>query len=289
MSRMKASVLICIRNVQNYIQDCLNSILRQTFQDFEVILVDDNSSDNTLAIIRNIKDPRVKILRNKKHLGISPSRNKCVKNAVGEFLFFTDGDCTVSHDWLEQGLKCFKDPSILGVEGRIVYVSETYQPTFSDNVQENRLGGNYMTGNIAYRRAIVNEVGNFDESLTYLEDRDLGLRVSKHGKIIFCPKMVVTHPKTKLTPTTYLKRAKNDVNRVRILKKTGHGDFVLWRIYCPVDLAKVICPPLILSSLFSKRFKTSQDYNLLPYSYLLLVLERIFLWQASLREKVFLI
>lgn len=286
---MKVSILMCVRNVENYIDACLKSILHQSFTDFELIIVDDNSTDSTLSIINKIKDNRVKVLKNDKQLGISPSRNKCVKYAVGEYLFFTDGDCTVSEDWLKQGLKHFEDPNVMGVEGRIVYVSQDYKPTFSDSVQENRNGGNYMTGNVAYRKAVVEAVGGFDESLTYLEDRDLGFRILKLGKIQFCPRMLVTHPKVTLTPKTYLKRANNNVNRVRIFKKTGNGDSFFWRVYYPIDLAKILCPPLIFGSLFSKRFKSSKDYDLLPYSYVVFLSERIFLWQASLRERVFLI
>jgi glycosyltransferase involved in cell wall biosynthesis len=286
---MKISVLMCVRNVELYIENCIRSILTQSITDFELIIVDDNSTDATLSIIKKTNDNRVKIIQNDNRLGISPSRNKGVKQATGDYLFFTDGDCTVSRDWLKQGLKNFEDPNVVGVEGKIIYVSQDYKPTYSDNIQENRHGGNYMTGNIAYRRAVVEAVGGFDEALTYLEDRDLGFRISKLGKISFSTEMLVTHPKVTLTPKTYIKRASNNVNRVRIFKKTGIGDFFIWRVYCPVDLAKIICPPLILGTLFTKRFKTSQDYNLLPYSYVGYIRERINLWKASIEEKVFLI
>jgi GT2 family glycosyltransferase len=265
------------------------SILNQSFSDFEIVVIDDMSDDSTKNIIGKINDKRIKCFRNEKWLGISPSRNRAVKHAEGEYLFFTDGDCTVSKNWIEEGLKYFEDVDVVGVEGKIIYVSKDYKPTFSDRVQENKTGGNFMTGNIAYKKKIIEMVGGFDESLTYLEDRDIGLRIMKHGKICFASEMVVIHPQVILTPKKLIEAAANDVNRVRIFKKSGTKEFIFWRIYCPINLAKILFPPLIFSSLLSKRFKNSYDFKLLPYSYIYVVWERIQLWKTSITERVFLI
>jgi len=164
---------VCVRNVEKYISECIESILDQTFSDFEIVIIDDMSSDNTKNIIEKFDDKRIRYFRNEKWLGISKSRNRSVEHAAGEYIFFTDGDCTVSKNWIEEGLKYLKDPNCLGVEGRICYVSEDYEPTFSDHVVENRYGGHFMTGNMAYKKRVIETVGGFDERLTYLEDRDI--------------------------------------------------------------------------------------------------------------------
>jgi glycosyltransferase involved in cell wall biosynthesis len=286
---MKVSVVMCVRNVEKYIDSCLESILNQTFTDFEIIIIDDMSDDNTNSIIGKLHDKRIKCFRNDKWLGISPSRNRGVKLAKGEYLFFTDGDCVVLKNWIEEGLKYFENAEVVGVEGKIIYVSKDYKPTFSDGVQENRNGGNFMTGNIAYRKKIVEMVGGFDESLTYLEDRDLGLKIIKHGKICFASDMVVIHPRVILTPKKFVKAAANNVNRVYIFKKSGIKEFIAWRIYCPINLAKILFPPLIFSSLLTKRFKNSDDFKLLPYWYIYVIFERIQLWKTIVSERVFLI
>jgi glycosyltransferase involved in cell wall biosynthesis len=286
---MKVSVVMCVRNVEKYIDNCLKSIINQSFNDFEIIIIDDMSDDKTNNIIEKLNDKRIKCFRNEKWLGISPSRNKGVKLATGEYLFFTDGDCVVSKNWIETGLKYFEDADIVGVEGKIIYVSKDYKPTFSDGVQENRNGGNFMTGNIAYRKKIIEMVGGFDESLTYLEDRDLGLKIIKHGKICFASDMVVIHPRVILTPKKFIKAAANNVNRVYIFKKSGIKEFIAWRIYCPINLAKILFPPLIFSSLLTKRFKNSDDFKLLPYWYIYVIFERIQLWKTIISERVFLI
>ena len=286
---MKVSVLMCVRNVENYIRSCIQSILNQSFDNFELVIVDDMSTDKTPELIQKFSDERIKFYRNEKWLGISPSRNKSVQHATGDYLFFTDGDCTVSPHWIEEGLKYFQDPQTVGVEGKIIYVSPDYEPTFSDGVQENRKGGNYMTGNIAYRREIVEAVGRFDERLSYLEDRDIGLRVLKLGKIRFAPEMIVIHPKVTLTPKRYIKSSLNNVNRVYMFKRSGIKDFFVWRVYCPINIAKILFPPLIFGVIFSKKIKSSNDYRLIPYSYVILVLERIQLWKTSIAERIFLI
>ena len=105
---INVSILITVRNVEQYIDRCLKSILQQTFTDFEVILIDDLSNDKTKAIIKKFSDKRIKYIRNTKWLGLSQSRNECLKYAKGDYVFFTDGDCAVSENWIEEGLKYWK-------------------------------------------------------------------------------------------------------------------------------------------------------------------------------------
>ena len=286
---MKVSVVICVRNVEKHIINCLQSILSQSYKNFEIVIIDDASTDNTKKIIEKINDKRIKYFRNEKWLKISKSRNRGVNYAAGEYIFFTDGDCTVHKNWIEEGLKYLKDPSCAGVEGKIYYVSNDYEPTFSDCVLENKSGGNFMTGNIAYRKEAIEAVGGFDEQFTYLEDRDIALRIMKHGKIRFNPEMVVYHPKVILTPKKLIKNASRNINRVYLFKKTGERKFLLGRIFFPTNLVRVLFPPLVFSSLLFRRFRTSHDLKLLPYVYIYVICERIKLWKICATEKVFLI
>ena len=72
-------------------------------EDFEIILVDDASSDGTHEIIDSYKDPRIKLYTNKQCLGIAKSRNKAIRHSVGKFIFCTDADCTVNKTWIREG------------------------------------------------------------------------------------------------------------------------------------------------------------------------------------------
>ncbi len=283
------SVVMTVRNASATIGDCLNSILNQTFNNYEIIIIDDFSTDDTKELIQELDNNRLKYFRNEKWLGISPSRNKGIKKAAGENLFFTDGDCFVSRKWIEEGLKFLNGPNCVGVEGKIIYVSEDYKPTLSDHVMENRCGGNFMTGNMAYKKAILEKVGGFDERLTYLEDRDIAFRVMKYGQICFNPEMIVYHPQVIFTPRRLIESAANIKNRVHLYKKFRKKEFLLWRILYPQNLVKFLFPPLVFFSLFSKKFKNSSDLRLLPYMYIFLVFQRLQLWKECAKERVFLI
>lgn len=89
---VKVSVLIPVYNAAAFLKDSVNSILNQTFDDFELILLNDASSDNSEEIIRGFDDPRIRYYKNEKNLGISGSRNKLLDLARGEYLAVMDND-----------------------------------------------------------------------------------------------------------------------------------------------------------------------------------------------------
>lgn len=93
---MKFSIIIPVFNVAQYLCDCLDSVLDQTFPDFEAICVNDGSTDNSLEILEEYqkKDPRIKVIC-QENQGLSGARNTGIKAAQGEYLFFLDSD-----DWL---------------------------------------------------------------------------------------------------------------------------------------------------------------------------------------------
>jgi len=283
------SIVMTVKNVENYIARCIKSILDQAFNDFEIVIIDDMSNDNTKNIIEKFDDKRIKYFQNTKWLGISKSRNRGFKYTTGEYVFFTDGDCTVSKNWIEQGLTYLKDPKCVGVEGKIYYVSNDYEPSFSDHVTENKCGGHFMTGNVAYKKSVIERVGGFDERYTYFEDRDLALRAMKFGRIDFNPEMIVYHPKNILKPRQFVQVGKRIRNWVLLYKKFGEKPSSLWRIVRPLDLIAMIFPPLVFASFFRNRYKHKEDFVLFPFIYLKLIYERLNLWDMCIRERIFLI
>lgn len=93
---MKLSIIIPVYNVEKYLPKCLDSILNQSFKDFEIICINDGSSDNSLKILEEYKDKRI-IIINKENAGSGVARNAGLEIAKGEYIFFVDGD-----DWLEE-------------------------------------------------------------------------------------------------------------------------------------------------------------------------------------------
>jgi glycosyltransferase involved in cell wall biosynthesis len=287
--RTNVSVLLTIRNAEKYIGFCLTFLLDQTFSDFEIVIIDDVSNDKTKEIIEKFEDQRIRYFRNKRWLGLSASRNKCLKYATGDYVFFTDGDCLVSKNWIEEGLKYLKTSDCIGVEGKTYYVSKEYKPTRSDDVVENINGGQYPTCNMVYVKSVLNDIGGFDERYTYLEDRDLALRAKRLGKIRFNPNMIVYHQKKTLTWREFVRKAEIIRNRVLIYKKLHDKTFFTWRIVYPMNLVAIFFPPLIIRNFLSTRYKTKEDFALFPFIYIRLIYERLNFWDMCAREKVFLI
>lgn len=94
------SVIVAAYNVAQYIDECVNSLLNQTFKEYEVIVINDSSTDNTLGILEKYKE-KIKIIDSKENLGPSEARNKGVEIAQGEYIAFVDGDDYVRKDYLE--------------------------------------------------------------------------------------------------------------------------------------------------------------------------------------------
>lgn len=97
------SVIVPVYNVEEYLHVCINSILKQSYQDFEVICIDDASTDSSLEILEYFakKDSRVKIIKNKENIGLGPSRNVGIEAATGKYILFLDSDDWYSFDTLE--------------------------------------------------------------------------------------------------------------------------------------------------------------------------------------------
>jgi teichuronic acid biosynthesis glycosyltransferase TuaG len=108
------SVIVPCYNMERFITDTLNSVINQTFTDWELLIVDDSSSDDTLKIIRTFceKDPRIHFATQIQHGGIAKARNQCIQMAKGKFFAFLDADDLWHPNKLEQQLKFMTERNI---------------------------------------------------------------------------------------------------------------------------------------------------------------------------------
>ena len=130
------SVIIPTYNRAHLIDRSIQSVLNQTYQDFELIVVDDRSTDNTEDIIRQFreKDKRIKYIKHDKNKGGSAARNTRIKNSVGKYIVFQDSDDEWFPEKLEKQMKIFETASL---EVGVVYTGfwrikdnkKTYIPT----------------------------------------------------------------------------------------------------------------------------------------------------------------
>ncbi len=198
---MKASVIIPAYNAERTMKQCLQALQKQTFKDFEAIVVDDGSTDRTPEIARGSSG--VKLLQ-QKHAGPAVARNLGASKAKGDILVFLDSDCVASKNWLHEMLLPFNEKSVVGVQGEYENRQQQLVARFTHLEIEQRhekmarqrfidFMGSYSA---AYRKSVFRQMKGFDTSFPMAsgEDTDLSFRISKVGyKMVFNPKAVVFH------------------------------------------------------------------------------------------------
>lgn len=133
----KFSIIVPIYNVEKYLQKCLDSIKKQTFKDYEVIIVNDGTKDNSMEIAK--KYP-YKIV-NQKNQGLSVARNTGVKHATGEYLIFLDSDDYIEKDLLKKINNSLKNnPDVVRYQVKEVYENETNEQKFNEKSFNNKTG-----------------------------------------------------------------------------------------------------------------------------------------------------
>ena len=125
----KFSIIVPVYNVEEYIDDCLKSIFNQSFKDFEVIVVNDGTKDNSMDIVKNYD---VKVI-NQENAGLSAARNTGVKSSTGEYLLFIDSDDYIEKDLLKNINNNLKDnPDVLRFQ-----IKEIFDDNRIVNYEEN--------------------------------------------------------------------------------------------------------------------------------------------------------
>jgi GT2 family glycosyltransferase len=208
----RVSVVVCSYNGGRTLAACLNSMRALDYPDYEVILIDDGSTDDTRAIAARF--PEVRALH-QVNLGLSEARNVGLREATGAVVAYTDSDCVVDPDWLtllvyqlqRTGAAAVGGPNLSPEDGRIAacVAASPGQPTHvleSDQVAEHIPGCN-----MAYRREALLAVNGFDPVFRKAgDDVDVCWRLEHAGMwITFAPGAFVWHHR-RHTPRAYLKQ-----------------------------------------------------------------------------------
>lgn len=185
------SVIVPTYNRADLISETIESILNQTYKNFELIIVDDGSTDNTEEVIRKFKDSRIKYIKTDNWGGPARPRNIGIKKAKGEYIAFCDDDDIWLPEKLEKQIRVFQ----ISNETAMLY---TRFKTIEGDVISNRIfpeNGKYKSGNIfkslylrsfiacssvVVKRSVLDQVGLFDTdpNLIAIEDTDLWLRIA---------------------------------------------------------------------------------------------------------------
>lgn len=116
------SIIIPVYNAQNYIQKCIKSVLDNIYTNFEIIVVDDGSNDDSLKLIKLFNDKRIKIFK-QSNKGPGAARNLGLQKAMGDYVFFLDSDDTIDSDTLDKLINCADGYDVVIGNYRIVYAS----------------------------------------------------------------------------------------------------------------------------------------------------------------------
>lgn len=192
---MVFSVLIAHYNNFSYFKQCYNSLLHQTFQDFEIILVDDCSTDNSLAEIKKLteKYSRVKIFNNAANLGVGYTKKKCAEFATGQFCGFVDPDDALMPKAIEKSIKAYSNKSIVATYSQIIICNENLEPQKKFPNTRKIKNNNPLFFNVnfeashffTFRREIYLKTEGICGSYKVAEDMDIYLKLYEKGILYF--------------------------------------------------------------------------------------------------------
>lgn len=184
------SVIIPCYNHAHYLPHAVRSVLSQTFTDWEAIIVDDGSTDNTREVATQFTDPRIRYIY-QENRGLSAARNTGIQAAQGAYLVFLDADDEWESRFLQvcvAALDAEKSAAAVVTLTRFIDENGAMLPKVGGQVVSRegfhaRLleGGFFPVHAVLVRAGAVRQAGLFDESLTSVEDWDLWLRITRHG------------------------------------------------------------------------------------------------------------
>ncbi|MDC0092752.1 glycosyltransferase [Alphaproteobacteria bacterium] len=187
------SVCVPVFNGEAYILDCINSVLEQNFSNYELLIVDNCSTDSTSNIVKSIKDKRLRFIQNEENIGSINNFNKCINEAQGEYFLLLPHDDLLFPDCLEQYLKMFNKSKvgltyssicIIDENRNIKYtkINHTQNQIFSPEETIVDIIDNFVPIQLAMvRTKILQHLGGFDKTFGLFSDVHLWLRVAFEG------------------------------------------------------------------------------------------------------------
>jgi hypothetical protein len=215
------SVIILNWNGEKYLQSCLRSVLDQTYPKVEILVVDNNSQDGSVALLET-KFPQIRLIKSEVNLGFAAGNNLGINQSSGEYVALLNNDTELDSDWLEELIKAAGTQPHIGMcASKIKYLQErdTLNSTgviiYPDLTAINRGIGEKDTGQYdlhrsvfcpygaaaLYRKDMLNQVGLLDEDyFMFREEDELGWRANLAGwKCIYVPTAVVYHYRSAAT------------------------------------------------------------------------------------------
>jgi len=248
------SILMSVCNGEAHLQNALKSILCQTFSNFEFIIIDDASRDNSPCILESYKrkDHRIRIIQNDQNLGLTKSLNNGLENATGVFIARQDADDLSLPDRLEKQYQYFlRHPDLCLVSSSACIIDAHGKEIFPSHYRLNQAQimnhmkrHNIIThGSVMFRRKEILDLGGYREHFQYAQDYDLWLRIIEKYKIHIIPeylyKVRISFENISMKKCIYQKEFADIAKKMhRQRKKTGKDHYDrFFKTFNPASLA----------------------------------------------------
>lgn len=245
MNSPTVSVILAVYNGSAYIQQAIESILTQTFADFELILIDDGSTDDTLERIQAYADPRIRLLKNIQNIGLTKSLNKGIKVSRGQYLARQDADDYSLPTRLEKQVAYLENNPNVGLvgcgsrwlDGNDNFIRDWQPPAEPKVIMPIILSTiPFLHGTFMFRCDCLSDInGGYNESMPVAQDCDLLLRLSERWDLANLPEILYIHRRHDNTVTA--KRSSEQVGYLNhaqaraIKRRIQHG----WSCILPLS------------------------------------------------------
>ncbi len=200
------SIVIPLYNKERHIGRSIGSVLSQTFQDFEIVVVDDGSSDDGPRLVERIGDPRIRVIRQENH-GVSVARNRGAEEAAASLIAFLDADDEYKPGFLAWALERFHERPDVGAVAfnyEVVYDDKTRRSAIMPSETSKLLGiGEYcrlgrqasaiFSSSVMVKREILRRIGGFPKGVKAGEDIDTWLRIIEAGAVFFDSRLAAVY------------------------------------------------------------------------------------------------
>ena len=238
MSNENPKVSICIPNYNygNYIGDAIQSVLDQSFTDFELIIVDNCSTDDSENVIQKFTDKRIKYFKNETNIGAIRNCNKCVSIAQGEYIFILHSDDELMPNMLEKyvqklddnpnvGLVCSSYIAKTDTDNIIVASSNNdYIANGIDEFKKHIAKGYLVWATMMTRRECYETIGLYDENMQYAVDGDMIVRILLQYDLAYISKPMICRTSHGdswgNSYNDYYKMNMAMIDRIKLLRKT---------------------------------------------------------------------
>lgn len=265
----KVTVVTNVRNGEKYIGQAVESILTQTFKDFEYLILDDASTDNTLAIVSKYAngDERLKIVANAEHMGLSASRNQGIDLASGEYIALQDADDISVPQRLENQLVFLDSNPEVGLVGGYLHFFGHGRESIrryalnDDDIRSTVFRYMSVPSPAAMiRKSVFDVVGGYNPSYLVAEDLEMFLRIGTRFKFANLPEVLIHYREHSESMTFQsLRNAERMTLQVRQqFASKGYKMTRFDRIYCLLQYKTIrLLPPTLRMRLF-KMFRNGK-------------------------------